>query len=201
MSRNGKYGAAFIAFVAGVTLITRLALRIEQSNGLLDAVSYMSQYFTILTNAIVFLMMLAIATGKLVRPVIVRTVVIAIACVGLLYHSLLAHLVSLSGLDLLADHGTHTFEPILSVIWWLLWAENPKVRRTDPLLWVAWPLLYTAYILVRASFSGFYPYPFLNFPVLGTTALLINVLVISTGFVIVGFVLSGVGRLIHARHD
>lgn len=201
MTKNGRNGAALVALIAGVTLVTRLVLRTEQSDSVLDALSYMSQYFTILTNTIVFVMMLAIAAGKGVRPVIVRTVVIAIACVGLLYHSLLAHLVSLSGLDLLADHGTHTFVPILSVIWWFLWAENPKVTRADPLLWIAWPLLYTTYILVRASFSGFYPYPFLNFPELGATALMINVLVISTGFVVVGFVLSGLNRLVRARRS
>ncbi|MFZ5976285.1 MULTISPECIES: Pr6Pr family membrane protein [unclassified Hydrotalea] len=28
--------------------------------------------------------------------------------------------------------------------------------------WLIYPLLYLVYILIRGSFSGFYPYPFVN---------------------------------------
>ena len=195
---NFRRGAAAIAAVAAVTLITRLVLRIQQSEGLIGAVSYMTQYFTILTNAAVLIVMVLIVLQKTLPPRLVRAVVVAIACVGIIYHTLLAHLVDLHGIDLWADHGTHTFVPLLSVIWWFLWAQKPALDWRDPVLWVIWPWLYVVYILTRASFSGFYPYPFLNLPEIGMQALLLNVAGLSLGFVVVGLAISGLARLLPA---
>ncbi|WP_224814331.1 hypothetical protein [Hasllibacter sp. MH4015] len=56
LSGAARKGAALIALVAAITLATRLFLRAQQSDGVLDALSYMSQYFTILTNTITLAM-------------------------------------------------------------------------------------------------------------------------------------------------
>ena len=117
-----RRGAGAIAAVAGVTLLARVGLRLDRGESLGDALAFMTQFFTILTNALVTGTMALIAAGAQIRARIVLAVVIAIAGVGLIYHAALAHLVSLSGLDLLADHGVHTIVPILSVLWWLAWA-------------------------------------------------------------------------------
>ena len=191
--------AGFVALVAAVTLATRLYLRLEQSDGLLDALAYMSQYFTILTNAITFLVLAWIAAGRDLPPRWIKAVVIAIACVGVVYHSLLAHLVNLNGLELWADHGTHTFVPILTVAWWIFLAPKPDYRTRDLPLWIAWPSVYCVYILTRASYSGFYPYPFLNVPEIGWGGLARAVGGLLLGFVLVGLVLGWSGRLAAGR--
>ena len=192
-SPAARTGAAIIACVAAVTLATRLYLRVQQSDGLLDALSYMSQYFTILTNTLTLLMMGWIALGRDLSPRLVKTICIAIVLVGIVYHTLLAHLVSLSGLDLWADHGTHTFVPLLSGLWWISLAPKPGFRLGDIPMWVAWPLIYCAYILIRASFSGFYPYPFLNVPDIGWDGLAISVAGLVVAFVVVGLLMTGLG--------
>ena len=194
-SPTARRAAGVIAVVAGVTLLTRFWLRYQQSAGALDALAYMANYFTILTNTLTFVVMLLIALGRDLPLRIVQAVMIAIVCVGLIYHALLAHLVSLSGLELWADHGTHTFVPILAGLWWVFLAPKPPFQVSDMALWVAWPLIYCAYILYRAQGSGFYPYPFLNLPEIGWTELTINVAGLSVGFVIVGFLLYGIGRV------
>ena len=195
MSSRAKVGAATIALVAFVTLATRLYLRTLQSDGMLDALLYMSQYFTILTNTITLVMMTWITFGRTISPRLVFAVVVAIVCVGLIYHSLLAHLVSLSGIDLWADHGTHTFVPLLAGVWWILLAPKAGFQTTDVILWVTWPLVYCIYILLRASSSGFYPYPFLNLPEIGWGGLLSSIAGLLVGFVVVGIVLNILGWL------
>jgi len=180
-------------------LAVRLYLRVQQSDGALAAISYLAQFFTILTNAITLLLMVWIALGRPVSSRIVKAVIIAIVCVGVIYHALLAHLVSLNGLDLWADHGTHTFVPILSGLWWIFVAPKPEFRWVDIGLWILWPVVYCIYILVRANYSGFYPYPFLNVPEIGWNGLLVNVAGLLVGFIVVGFLLTGAGRLLGAE--
>lgn len=196
MSTMARQTAGLIAIVAAATLAARFYLRLQQSESALAALSYMAQYFTLLTNMITLILMVCIAIGRDMSPRLVRAIIISIVCVGLIYHALLAHLVSLSGFELLADHGTHTFVPILSGIWWLFLAPKPKVRVGDMALWMAWPLIYCAYIMIRANFSGFYPYPFLNVPEIGWTSLSINIIGLSVGFVIIGIIMTAAGRLL-----
>lgn len=196
ISPIARRAAGFVAVVAAITLAVRFYLRLQQSETAFAALSYMTQYFTILTNLMTLILMVWVAVGRDVSSRLVRAVVISIVCVGLIYHTLLAHLVSLSGVELWADHGTHTFVPLLAGIWWLFLAPKPRVSIRDFTLWVAWPLIYCGYILVRAGFSGFYPYPFLNVPEIGWTMLGINVVALSVGFVIVGLFLTAFGSLL-----
>lgn len=191
-----RSAAALIAIVAGVTLLARVGLRLDQGESLGEALSFLTQFFTILTNTLVLVYMALVALGRRIPARIGLAVIVSIACVGILYHALLAHLVELSGLDLLADHGVHTIVPILSVVWWLVWAEKPHLSWSDPFLWVAWPLAYSAYALVRASFSGFYPYPFIDLPTLGVAGLAANMVGLVFGFVVIGGLIAGLGHLL-----
>lgn len=200
-SSSAKRAAVAIAAVAGVTLVLRVVLRLEVSGGVLGSISYLSQFFTILTNTLVFATMAGIGFGVALNPRAMRALTIAILCVGLVYHTVLAHLLDLSGLDLLADHGVHTIVPALTVLWWLVLAPKPKFTGSDLVLWTIWPLAYCAYILVRASSSGFYPYPFLNVTELGATGVAQSVAVLVVVFVIVGFAVVGLERLLSSTQD
>jgi hypothetical protein len=187
--------AASINGVTSITLLTRVWLRIEMGETPLEALVFLTQFFTILTNALVLLVMTRIAAGRSVSAQSMLCVVISITCVGLIYHLLLAHLNPLQGLALAADHGVHTVVPFLTVAWWLLWAEKPALRRIDPLLWIIWPLAYCAYALARAHFSGFYPYPFIDLPNLGSARLAANLMGMALVFAVVGFALVGLGKM------
>lgn len=103
ISSTARRGAFIIAVVATVTLLSRFYLRWEQSESALAALSYMAQYFTLLTNTITLILMVWIAMGRNLAPRLIHAVIIAIVCVGLFYHALLAHLVNLSGFELWAD--------------------------------------------------------------------------------------------------
>lgn len=198
-SPTARKAAAFVALVTALTLATRIYLRMDQGDSFGMAVSYLSQFFTILTNSLVLIMTALIALGRDVSPRITKVITIAIIGVGLFYHILLAHLVDNQGLDLLADHGVHTFVPLFTAIWWLILAPKAPFKTTDLGLWIIWPLAYSIYILIRAEFSGFYPYPFLNVPEIGWGGLIINVAGLSVAFIVLGLLLTGLGRLVPRR--
>ena len=193
---KGSFAASIVA-VAAITLLTRVLLRIDMGETPVEALVYMTQFFTILTNTLVLLVMawIWIAAGQAVSARLMLCVVISITCVGLIYHLLLAHLNPSHGLALASDHGLHTVVPCLTVAWWLLWGEKPALRWFDSLLWIIWPLAYCAYALARAEFSGFYPYPFLNLPSLGSAQLVANLVSMALVFAVVGLALAGLGKV------
>lgn len=196
-----RFFAASIVAVAAITLLTRMLLRIDMGETPVEAVAYMTQFFTILTNTVVLLVMAWVTVGRAVSARLMFCVVISITCVGLIYHLLLAHLNPSQGLALASDHGLHTFVPCLTVAWWLLWGEKPALRWNEPLLWLIWPLAYCAYALSRAEFSGFYPYPFLDLPSLGPAQLVLNLANMSLVFVAVGLTLTGLGKVVAALNN
>ncbi|MGH2623105.1 MAG: Pr6Pr family membrane protein [Sphingobacterium sp.] len=56
----------------------------------------------------------------------------------------------------------HQFGPFFIVIWWLLWPSRLAVSSVESLRWLIFPFLWLIYTFVRASFTGWFPYPFLN---------------------------------------
>ncbi|MEM8580141.1 MAG: Pr6Pr family membrane protein [Pseudomonadota bacterium] len=198
-SDTARCAAFGIALVAAVTLLTRIYLRTGEDGSVFGAISYLSQFFTILTNAIIMVVMILIATGRNLSARWVKAVMIAIVIVGIVYHLLLAHLVEFTGLAFWADHGVHTVVPTLSLLWWLFLAPKLTFQWPDLGLWVVWPIVYCTYILICASFSGFYPYPFLNLRKLGWNGLAVSITSLLVSFIVMGLVITAIGRAITVR--
>lgn len=56
----------------------------------------------------------------------------------------------------------HQFGPIFIITWWLLWPSAKAISAHEAWWWLIFPVVWIIYTLVRASFTGWYPYPFLN---------------------------------------
>ncbi|QBQ40322.1 hypothetical protein E2P86_03825 [Sphingobacterium psychroaquaticum] len=56
----------------------------------------------------------------------------------------------------------HELGPLFIVIWWLLYPSKRPVSSWESLCWLIFPLLWTIFTFVRAVYTGWYPYPFLN---------------------------------------
>ena len=60
----------------------------------------------------------------------------------------------------------HGLIPILVLIDWIIFSEKGVYRKYDPLKWCIFPIIYSVFIYIRASFSitifngSLYPYPF-----------------------------------------
>jgi len=191
-AKRAALGVAAVTFAA---LALQVWLVAVARGSLVAALLHLSQFFTILTNTLIMLTMLAIGLGRRVPPAWTGAMLLAILVVGIIYHLLLAHLWEPAGLDLVADHGLHSVVPALMLIWWLVWGDVAAVRWSDPLRWVIWPLVYCIYALARAQFSGFYPYPFLNVDELGWGGLARSIASMAVGFLVLGGVLVTLARL------
>lgn len=125
--------------------------------------------------------------------------VASILIVGLVYHTLLAHLIQLPPgiLPWLSDHGVHTVVPVFTLGWWLAY-ERRAVPYSAVLQTLPWPLVYSVYVLVRAKVLGgnFYPYPFLDLNALGWPKFMANVVGLGVGFATMGSILVAINRAI-----
>lgn len=123
-------------------------------------------YFTVLSN--LYAMVVLATTGAWAgerlsyRVEMARgAAVLYMAMTGLVYALLL------SGVDVQTDQYTnwvmHRIAPLIVVLDWL--HQPPRSREIhlrDALAWLALPLLYLVYTLVRGPIADWYPYPFVD---------------------------------------
>jgi len=105
----------------------------------------------------------------------------------------------LSGVDVQlqlvwVDVVLHKIFPIIVVADWIL--DPPMTRLTvrDGLLWLAFPLAWTAVTLVRGALDGWYPYPFLDPANGGYGQVAITAVAITAGFLVVSGITLALGN-------
>lgn len=128
-------------------------------------------YFTILSNIVVAIVMIAMFTdpGRFAQPdrrgfvwrALRLDTVIMIAVTGVIYNLLLADGPKY-GWDLVSNSLLHIITPIVTVLVWLLAGPrgliNVKVIGASLVL----PMLWVVFALVRGAVIDAYPYPFLD---------------------------------------
>ena len=130
--------AALIAALALGSLALQLHLGLERWPGrTLWVESWrMGRYFTVLTNLLLGLSCAAIALGWRARDSWLAGLVLWIGIVGIVYHALLAR--ELEGLRRLADAGQHTVVPLLTLLWWMMFAPKRGLAPRHAVWWLSW---------------------------------------------------------------
>ena len=128
-------------------------------------------YFTIQSNLLVIVTAATLALrpdrdGRVWR-VVRLDALIGITVTGIIYATLLAPLVNLTGIARITDIVFHYAIPILAVVGWLLFGPRPRIDRTVLLRSLIWPLAYIVWIAIYGALSGWYPYPFIDVGDLG----------------------------------
>jgi hypothetical protein len=143
-------------------------------------------YFTILSN----LLAAVVALLGVFRPVSAQirgAAVLYMATTGIVYWLLLR------GIDVqtpaYANWVLHTVVPILVAAEWLLAPERTRRWWT----WLALPLAYLVYSLVRGPIVNWYPYPFLDPRQQGYGGVLVTCLFVTAVFVVLAFAVSWAG--------
>jgi len=139
--------------------------------------------------------MASIAFGKIPSRVVVHATVVAIVGVGIIFHALLSQYGAQEGLDGLGNLITHTIVPVSSLLWWLAHSEKEAVQWRDAFFSLIWPGAYCIYALVRAEFSGFYPYSFIDLEKLGWGGLAQSVFFLSLAFLALALLTIGYARI------
>jgi hypothetical protein len=153
----------------------------------------MAFYFTNITNLLVALHMLLVASGRKPEPNFSSTITLCIIMVGMVYRLLLAPEVPKPAPDWYPDFFVHVAVPFLTTAWWVVWGPKDLSLKSLP-IWLILPAAYCAYALIRGWVQGSYPYFFVDITELGLGTVLVN----CVGLVFV-FGLCGTGLWLVAR--
>ena len=95
----------------------------------------------------------------------------------------------------------HEIIPIVVVIDWLI--DPPTVRLTNRqgLLWLSFPLVWVAYVLIRGALVDKYPYPFLDPANAGYASVAVYCVMIFALGVAICTAVVAVGNWARIRHD
>ena len=181
-----KLAFALLVFVA---LAIQLAHTLAGRGGLVNFFSF----FTIESNifAATILLLSAVFIGNDVRS---RTfdywrgaTTLYMVVTGIIYGLLL------SGTDasLYAWVNTvlHYVFPVVMLGDWLLDQPQRPLSFVHALWWLAFPLIYLAYSLIRGPLANWYPYPFIDATQLSYARIAVNCLGIAAGFIAITFLL------------
>ncbi|MBI6691055.1 Pr6Pr family membrane protein, partial [Pseudomonas corrugata] len=177
---------------AGLSIQLYLILlgRWELGASLLGGLVNFLSFFTVLTNTLAAVVLTWELTQResavrrwFLLPAVRSGIAVSIALVGLAYNLLLRHLWQPQGWQFIADELLHDVMPVLFIIYWGLWVPKGTLRLAHIGLWMIYPLVYFAYILLRGNLLAAYPYPFIDVASLGYPQVFINAAGVLAGFV------------------
>ncbi|WP_048647901.1 Pr6Pr family membrane protein [Nitratireductor soli] len=189
-----------------LALVLQFSLTIPASmaagRSLAGSVVFYFSYFTILTNILVVLAHAAALFGKpafFARPGVRAGIAVAIAAVALIYWALLSAIWEPQGLFLLCDVLLHYVTPAIFVLWWLTAGADGSLSWRHIPLWLAYPVAYAVYVLLRAPIAGEVPYPFLDASVIGWPSVLFTLVGVALLFALLGRLALTADRLLGGR--
>jgi len=189
--------ASIFAVVVWFAVIAQFILMLQNTTASIpETIVRFFSLFTILTNSIVALFFTGQVSniGRTYRPGILSAVTVYIFMVGIVYQILLRHLWQPTGLQLIVDELLHTTNPLLVILYWYLYEVKSLVKYSQIRGWLVYPLTYLVYIIVRGSFSGIYPYPFVNVAEIGLARALLNSVLLTLFFIVISFLLIIIGK-------
>ncbi len=131
-------------------------------------------FFTVQSNIAVAWGLLLVLRRPDVDTRVFRVVrlasIVGITVTGVVHWFFLRPILDLEGPSYLADKLLHVAVPLLAVIGWLLFGPRGRLRRSDILPTVAWPILWLVVTLAVGPIAGYYPYPFVDVDELGLGA-------------------------------
>lgn len=152
-------------------------------------------YFTILTNVLVAVAFTRLALARPIAPAPFTGRILAIAIVGVVYHTILADVVPpTTPAWWLADRVLHYVMPASAVAWWLAFTPKAGLEYRDAVRWLRYPLSYLAYALLRGAIDGWYPYFFIEASRLGYARALTNAAALTLAMLVAGLLLVAVTR-------
>ena len=190
-------GWGALAIQLELVLFARWASSANMVGGL---VSYFS-YFTIITNTLAAIVLTYAADTRpsrgrafFLQPWVASGIAVSIIVVGAAYSLLLRQLWQPEGLQWLANEVLHDVMPVLYALYWWFYVPKGVLRWSHVGLWMLYPLVYFAFILLRGHLLGVYPYPFVDVEKLGYAQTFINASGILAGFVAVALLVVAVDR-------
>lgn len=160
-------------------------------------------FFTVLTNTLVVVVLSYAVVDRdsaakrfFLAPRVSSAIVASIVLVSLAYNLLLRHLWQPEGFQFIADELLHDVMPLLFVVYWWRCVPKGTLQCKHIGLWVLYPLVYFAYVLLRGDLLGQYQYPFFDVGTLGYPQVFVNAGGILAGFVLIALAVVGLDKSI-----
>ncbi|GGB43319.1 hypothetical protein GCM10011492_37860 [Flexivirga endophytica] len=154
--------AALITF----TVIVQLVEALTRDENPASVTNFFS-YFTIQSNVIVAVVLAVAGAIQLRGPDphwldrIRGAATVYISITGVVYALLLSNTDVNTPLPW-ANVVLHYFVPIAMVVDWLVDLPERRIEFRSALVWLAYPIVYLGYSLIRGPIADWYPYPFLD---------------------------------------
>jgi len=159
-------------------------------------------YFTIQSNLFVLgtsiVLALQLRRNGPVWRVLRMDALLGIIITGLVYETILAPLVHLTGWALVATIGFHYIAPWATLIGWLVFGPRPRITWLTALAAFIWPVLWLVYTFVHGAITNWYPYPFLDVSEIGYADSIRNCLVVLAIGVVIALLITVGDRFLPA---
>jgi len=197
--------AAALAGWVGLAIQQYLIFYSRWSTGasLLGGLVNFFSFFTVLTNTLVVVVLSYAVVDRdsaakrfFLAPRVSSAIAVSIVLVSLAYNLLLRHLWQPEGFQFIADELLHDVMPLLFVVYWWRCVPKGTLQCKHIGLWVLYPLVYFAYVLLRGDLLGQYQYPFFDVGTLGYPQVFVNAGGILAGFVLIALAVGGLDKSI-----
>lgn len=148
----------------------------------------MARFFTHLTTFALAVTMLACAWRLALPARLAGGLLVSMLMVAGIHHLFLEKHWPPIDANFLVDQILHTAVPLGMAAWWWAFADKKLDLRNLP-WWLAWPLIYGGYVLIRGYATGLWPYDFLNGGLLGPLGLVWNIVKMLLAFAALGLVI------------
>jgi hypothetical protein len=174
--------------------LAALIVALVQSTG---TVANFFSFFTIESNilAVVLLLGGGLADPRSPRWAYFRgAVTLYMVITGLVYAALLSD-VDVQLTAAWVNDALHRLLPVLLLLDWLFLPPWPRIPAPKALGWLAFPLAYLAYSLLRGPVAHFYPYPFLDPRPHGYDHVIVHAVVLAVGMAVLALAVWRIARL------
>jgi hypothetical protein len=200
-----KWMAVFGAFMGWCAVVLQLYLMLQVKEvPVAETLVRFFSFFTILTNTLVAICFTAVAFSSKKQhlfssPSVLSATTVYIVIVGAVYNLVLRQTWDPQGLQKIVDELLHSVIPLYFFIFWLLVVNKKTLQWNLAFSWLLYPVLYLVFILLRGAASGFYPYPFINVPILGYSKVAVNALILFFTFLCLSLLLIALGKALARR--
>ena len=167
MDRDKALSAARIGFAT----LTVIAILVQASDlagkGVLNPINFLS-FFTIQSNLIAVAALLVSAWRSLsgAPPLkswdLFRGAAVTYMTVTFIVFALLLSNTNVDTAIPWVNTVVHQLFPVVVLADWLIDPPGHRLSVRDAMVWLGYPIVWTAYTLIRGPIAGWYPYPFLD---------------------------------------
>ncbi|GAA4088791.1 hypothetical protein GCM10022392_07530 [Mucilaginibacter panaciglaebae] len=175
MAEGRTFGGAIVQLLSFFTIQNNLLIALSLTLLLLAPASKWGRFFS--------------------KPSVLGGLSLYIIIVCVVYQLILRKEHTQHGWFRFCDEVFHSISPPMFVIFWLVFITKDNVPWSKAFTWLIYPFIYFIYIITRGTFTGYYPYSFIDGNKLTYAQIGINFVLLLITFLIIGFGLIGISRL------